>query len=113
MAAATLTLAPTQASAAPPRCNAPAGESCIQITNVNTPIRSARESKTNRCLTGIVRGQTSYWPNVWTYYWRDHMMLRTFTGANCEGNTEYTPKLNFVWKGPNGNGYDYTSLRDF
>jgi hypothetical protein len=103
MALATITLVSAPAQAAD--CKAPAGESCLRITNNTKQIRSIRENKTHRCLTGIEPGQTREWSNIsWNFSYH-HMRFTNFTGRNCEGNTQFNAWDGTAWSAPDSRNY--------
>ena len=85
LATITLTSAPAQAA----DCHAPAGESCLQITNRTTQVRSLRESRTNRCVPNILPGRTYEVPSITWNDWRHRLRFQGYTGRNCEGNTRF------------------------
>lgn len=109
MALTTVTLAGAPAQAAD--CRAPRGESCVRITNATKQIRSLRENRNGRCLTGIEPGQTREWPGVSFDYWRHHLMLTGYTGRNCEGNTQFNG-WNGSWDGPDSRNYYFMTIRN-
>lgn len=106
LATVILVSAPAQAAT----CNAPSGESCLRITNNTKQIRSLRENRTNRCLTGIEPGQTREWSNISFNYWRHHLRFTGFTGRNCEGNTQFNAWDGTGWDGPDSRNYYSTTL---
>ncbi|WP_330277145.1 hypothetical protein OG205_16615 [Lentzea sp. NBC_00516] len=107
-ALATVTLANAPAQAA--TCNAPSGESCVRIINRTSHIHSARENRTNRCLTGTAPGRTSQYSNVSFNYWRHHLQLTGYTGHNCEGNTRTSSFYSTGWNGPDSGNFYTTTL---
>jgi len=109
MALTTITLASAPAQAAD--CRAPQGESCVRITNATSQIRSLRENRNGRCLTGIEPGRTSEWAYISFNYWRHHLTLTGYTGRNCEGNTQFNA-WDGVWDGPDSRNYYSMIIRN-
>lgn len=109
MALATVILVSAPAQAA--TCNAPSGESCLRIINNTKQIRSLRENRTNRCLTGIEPGQIGEWSNISWNYWSHHMRFKGFTGRNCEGNTQFNNWGGNGWSGPDSRNFYSITLR--
>lgn len=107
MALATVTLVSAPAQAAD--CKAPANESCIRITNHTKQIRSLRESRTNRCLTGIEPGQTREWSNISASFGH-HLSFTGFTGRKCEGNTRFNDWAGTGWTAPDSRNFRSTTL---
>ena len=102
----TLVSAPAQAAT----CNAPSGESCVRLTNNTKQLRSLRESRTRKCLTGFEPGQTREWGNTSFNYWQHRLMFQGYTGRNCEGNTKFDAWDGTSWAGPDSRNYYSATL---
>jgi hypothetical protein len=108
IAVSSLILVSGQANAAVPHCNAPSGKHCIKIINHTNNVSSWRESTSNKCLTGNAPGATTYWPNVWFDYWKDHTTLTAFAGKNCDG--AQVTNWDGRWQDIDGDNYYYSTI---